>query len=121
MKLTPDQLTELGHLQQRHGPSWRATLRGLWDSGKDEKHPVVRQLRNDFGPDWLNAYRIGDTQVGWLAAAEMEVGTGAPGYRWAPCWKIVDTDGVDLVQPYSRTKAEVRRMAHELKITLIED
>lgn len=124
MKLTDLQQAAISCLIHDYGESWRAALRSLWTRGADDRHShgaALRQLRNQFGPEWLDAYRPGDTQVGWLQRSQMEAGTGAPGFRWVSCWKIVNENGIDMVQPYDRTKNLARETARRLHITLLEE
>jgi hypothetical protein len=35
-------------------------------------------------------------------------------------WRIVDAQGVDMVQPWCNTKTDARRVAKQLNINLIE-
>lgn len=58
-------------------------------------------------------------RVGYLERTLMEVPAGGS-YRWVNGWKIADANGVDMVQPYMRTKTEARSVAKDLGIELRE-
>lgn len=126
MKLTDGQLAILARIERTFKKQWRMRINFIWRTAMypggyslDEK-AALQQLRNHLGPAWLKAYRPGDEQVGWLAAARYEVPYGG-GYRWVNGWRIAHADGKDMIQPYVRTKTEARQLARDLKITLIED
>jgi hypothetical protein len=53
---TPDQLAALAAYSAQHGRCWKAKLCADWHSGRDEKFPLLRQVRNDFGPRWLKTF-----------------------------------------------------------------
>lgn len=39
-----------------HGPVWRHKLNNMWLTGDDARQVdggLLRQIRNDFGPEWL--------------------------------------------------------------------
>ena len=123
MKLTHHQLAALAEFQRRNGRGWKYKLRFCWESGlwaAAAQMAPLQQLRNQLGPVWLNAYKTGDEQVGWLHPAMYEAPNGAE-YGWRRGWKIAWPDGRDMIQPYCRTKTEARELARSLKITLIED
>lgn len=44
--LTPEQRAALIEFKKEHGRCWRAALRRLWHSGKDQQE--LRQIRNQF-------------------------------------------------------------------------
>jgi hypothetical protein len=118
---TPEQLAALDRYREGRGPTWKSKLRRHWlEDSRIADASLLRQLRNNFGPNWLNAYRIGDTKIGYPQRARMEIPNGRPGYNWLWAWKIVDMDGVDLIQPYSLSKADMRLVARQCGITLIE-
>ena len=58
-------------------------------------------------PEWLLDVKAQPSC--WLMKGQMEVGCtdrqGRPSYRWAPCWRIVNKDGHDMIQPYERKKS----------------
>ena len=56
---TREQLQALEGYAARHGRQWKRQLLDDWLSGRDEREPqgpLLRQLRNRFGPRWLQAY-----------------------------------------------------------------
>jgi len=64
---SPAQLTAVRGFALRHGRTWKATLREAWFSGRypDEDRDdngLLQQLRNQFGPAWLNGYRLTEGQ-----------------------------------------------------------
>ena len=123
MKPTPEQLAALDMFRSFHGRRWKAVLRDGWEHGIPPDTicgGLLQQLRNEFGPAWLIAYRPGDTKVGYLK----------PDFLAERCrarraiinaWRIVGRDGVDLVQPWPNSKNEARTLCRDLHITLIED
>lgn len=122
--LTADQLLALQVWQTLQGRRWKENLRWAWETGNYDVANVgvasaLQQLRNEYGPRWLIAYRPGDKQVGWLKPRHFEV-AGA-NYHWVHGWCIAHEDGTDMIQPYCRTKTEARQLARDLNITLIED
>jgi hypothetical protein len=120
VRLTTEQLAELEYLQYRHGPGWKRTLQGLWDSGRDESMAVVRQLRNCFGPAWLKWYRRGDERVGYLRKTQQEqLGLKRP--YWTTAYRIVDREGNDIVQPWLATKGEAIALAKSMNLTLVRE
>lgn len=50
--LTPELAEVLSTYALEHGRTWRAALRDLWTSGRDEGN--LRQLRNIVGPGGLS-------------------------------------------------------------------
>jgi hypothetical protein len=52
------QAAALQRFANEKGRAWKSALGALWASGKDERHPdgaLLRQVRNQFGPQWLNS------------------------------------------------------------------
>lgn len=55
--LNPDQRARLIQFQEVNGRTWKNKLWLLWESGKDAAEfdgHLLRQIRNQFGPEWLN-------------------------------------------------------------------
>lgn len=126
MKLTPEQLEALQAWRSVYGRGWKAEVRLAWETGDyhQSRHAsALQQLRNELGPRWLIAYSPGDTRAGWLQPTKVEIGAGARAlnFRWVSAWKIVDAEGIDMFQPYSRTKSEARCFCQNNGITLIEE
>ena len=114
MQPTEAQLAALARFQTMYGRNWKAHLRCLWQT--DAAHldgALLRQLRNNFGPEWLAKYRPGDTRVAWLERSN------TPDSQRGR-YLLVDADGMDMVQPWCASKSEARLLAHTLKITLLE-
>ncbi len=62
---TTEQLNALREYAQSHGRTWKAKLKSAWFSGKDERLPnaaLLRQIRNDFGPQWLTRFSLSASQ-----------------------------------------------------------
>jgi hypothetical protein len=63
---TREQLQALEDYAARHGRQWKRQLLDDWLSGRDAREPqgpLLRQLRNRFGPRWLQTYaRTGASQ-----------------------------------------------------------
>lgn len=60
-ELTPEQRTRLIEFAEQHGANWKAKLKRLWWSGKDEQQKdghLLRQVRNSVGPHRLNDVRF---------------------------------------------------------------
>lgn len=52
--LNPDQRAALIRFRKAGGHTWRHKLHTVWLT--DPRHtdaPLLRQIRNEFGPDWL--------------------------------------------------------------------
>ena len=58
------------------------------------------------------------TRQGYLKEDRMERFNLKRGW-FVNAWRIVDAQGVDLVQPWSDTKSEARRIAAQVGIELI--
>lgn len=59
---TDEQLCVLEAFRAAHGRHWKARLRDLWLTGRDAARPggaLLRQIRNTFGPRWLQEYQPG--------------------------------------------------------------
>lgn len=116
---TIEQLRALHMFQDKYGQRWRSILATKWAGGTDADEPggcYLRQLRNDFGPDWLAAYRKGHAMVGWLQPTPWAGGEHAsPGVTW----DIVLKDG-EVLYTALDTKTEARRTAEQRRLTLIE-
>lgn len=59
-ELTLEQLERLLEFKAEHGRTWKDTLRHMWMNGQDANQRdggLLRQIRNNFGPTWLNNFR----------------------------------------------------------------
>lgn len=122
MNLTEGQIATLATFTHRQ--SWKADLRAAWETGNYRSLTLhndghLQQLRNTLGPAWLQAYRPGDTRVGWLKKGRQER-ISIKRTWFVNAYRIVDAEGVDMVQPWSSTKTDARQVARQMKITLIE-
>jgi hypothetical protein len=57
---SPAQLEAIENYRLKHGANWKEKLSEAWASGRDEREPkaaLLRQVRNTFGPEWLQAYQ----------------------------------------------------------------
>jgi hypothetical protein len=57
---TDEQLKRLDKFARDNGPRWKSKLRHMWFTGGDENEPLLRQIRNQFGPIWLVDYKPKD-------------------------------------------------------------
>lgn len=82
MQLNSDQLDTLKQFSEENGRNWKSKLRELWSTGKDEHYKlsdgtavgaILRQVRNDFGPDWLGKVNLA-AQTACTTFRDMEVG-----------------------------------------------
>lgn len=122
MHPTPEQLAALDRFRLRQGRKWKALLRFAWGSGiypGGADSGYLQQLRNLLGPEWLNAYRPGDTRVGWLKPDHHE-DSGASKHYQLNAWRILDLDNQDLLQPWANSKNAARIFCRDHHITLIE-
>ena len=58
---TQEQLDAIGRFAATHGRRWKSLLGDMWATGKDEVQPdapLLRQVRNQFGPEWLVSYKL---------------------------------------------------------------
>ena len=61
---TADQLAAVKAFAGKYGRNWKAALRFSWETGNYPFAPManesalLQQLRNQFGPRWLNAFRL---------------------------------------------------------------
>ena len=121
---TLEQLAAVEAFRKRHGRRWKATLRFAWDTGmyaSSDSAPLLQQLRNEFGPLWLNAYRPGDTKAGVLIAQPAlpfpgQARRGLPRTVWA----VTAGNGQDLHEPFDK-KEDARCYCQNNGITLIEE
>ena len=54
--LNPDQRERLLQFKEQHGRAWKTALSDMWWTGEDAKQiggHLLRQIRNNFGPQWL--------------------------------------------------------------------
>lgn len=61
-ELTQEQAQVLKDFARYYGRNWKGHLHSLWASGRDERHKdgaILRQIRNEFGPEWLIKYKEG--------------------------------------------------------------
>ena len=58
-KLTEEQAAAIQAYAEVHGKNWKKQLLDDWLTGKDASRPNghLRQVRNQFGPKWLEEYR----------------------------------------------------------------
>lgn len=59
----PEQLAALKAFAKRHGRHWKRALHNAWLDGRDAREPggaLLRQIRNQFGPQWLQRFREGE-------------------------------------------------------------
>ena len=54
--LTEDQAKALRLYADLKGRYWKQALRKDWATGKDSA--LLRQIRNNFGPSWLNKFKF---------------------------------------------------------------
>lgn len=57
-ELTPEQLAALKEYAARHGRYWKNKLSSDWVRARDT--PLLRQIRNQFGPTWLINFKFKD-------------------------------------------------------------
>lgn len=113
-RLTPEQQHALDTFRNLYSRRWRVELASAWAKGAEYQYPhgaYLRQIRNNFGPDWLAAYRPGDERVGYLRQV---IATGP-----YISWEIEAPDGGRMHFDLP-TKTEARRRAKMYKITLVE-
>lgn len=53
--LSPAQLAAVEEFRLKNGRDWKSKLSALWTTDKDG--PLLRQVRNQFGPEWLQSYK----------------------------------------------------------------
>ncbi len=56
-----EQLAALEAYAKKHGKDWRDKLNQSWYDGTDT--PLLRQVRNQFGPCWLGAFKTRHEQI----------------------------------------------------------
>lgn len=59
--LTEEQAVAIYKYAVKYGRYWKAQLRSDWETGRDAEQEgggYLRQIRNTFGPSWLNKFRI---------------------------------------------------------------
>ncbi len=65
MKPTPEQLERLRSFATAYGINWKRALTDAWLAGLDERMQdghLLRQVRNQLGPRWLEAFRFSHWQ-----------------------------------------------------------
>ena len=58
----PDQLAAVASFALRHGLAWKEALANAWWTGSDCREPdghLLRQVRNQYGPAWLESVEVG--------------------------------------------------------------
>lgn len=55
---THAQRVALLDFRTKYGRTWKAKLCQMWSNGGDDAFPLLRQVRNQFGPLWLNKVNI---------------------------------------------------------------
>lgn len=58
---TPGQLDALRQYAKENGRCWKARLLDDWLTGRDAKQEnggYLRQVRNQFGPRWLESFKL---------------------------------------------------------------
>lgn len=58
--LTPEQLAAVRRFRDRSGRTWKSKLRDLWmrePGSKYQDGAVLRQVRNQLGPVWLDNFK----------------------------------------------------------------
>lgn len=59
-KPSPEQLAAIEAFRVKNGRHWKERLSTAWATGRDEREPnghLLRQVRNNFGPEWLQSYQ----------------------------------------------------------------
>lgn len=59
-QLTEEQDAAIQAYAEHYGKGWKKQLLDDWLTGKDASRPnghLLRQVRNQFGPQWLEEYR----------------------------------------------------------------
>ena len=55
-ELTPEQLTAIKAYAAANGARWKTKLHSDWLYGTDT--PLLRQIRNRLGPEWLMHFKL---------------------------------------------------------------
>lgn len=61
--LNAEQHAALAAFAAKYGRTWKSVLLGKWSNGSDDREPMgglLRQVRNTFGPSWLEKFRFDD-------------------------------------------------------------
>ncbi len=59
--LTIEQVEAIHAYAKANGRAWKSALRADWESGgyvDQDLAPYLQQVRNNFGPRWLQRYRL---------------------------------------------------------------
>jgi hypothetical protein len=62
---TPEQWSALLDYANKYGRTWKDSLCNAWFNGRDSlepKGPLLRQIRNQFGPRWLARITYADLE-----------------------------------------------------------
>lgn len=62
-RLNVDQRRELRHFAHENGRTWKSKLLTMWGTGRDDRHPYLRQIRNRIGPSGLLSIKPKDLEV----------------------------------------------------------
>lgn len=63
---TTEQIKALNDFARENGRMWKVALRRAWQTGNYEGcqyAPVLQQIRNTFGPSWLQSYRASNNEL----------------------------------------------------------
>jgi len=58
---TAEQIKALDEYAKANGRTWKVALRHAWETGNYDKWDdtaTLQQIRNTFGPSWLQSYRV---------------------------------------------------------------
>ena len=61
---SPSQAQAIAAFAKKHGRQWKSELNNAWLNGDDAREPdghLLRQVRNQLGPSWLQSYRLPKT------------------------------------------------------------
>lgn len=86
---TTEQLDALRAFATKYGKNWKERLNDMWWNGTDDREPnggLLRQLRNRFGPRWLEAFEFSDGPWGQKYLDDM-----LASYIECALWSTTDT------------------------------
>lgn len=126
--LNLDQLNALNRFAAAYGRPWKSVLHAVWLESVKPLHvpsedlPLLRQVRNIGGPEFLQRYKANDkpwAAIGFILKDRQERFTLKRGW-FVNAWRLVDAKQQDMVQPWFNSKRDLREYASTANIYLIE-
>ena len=118
------QLNALNRFAAAYGRPWKSVLHAVWLESVKPLHvpsedlPLLRQVRNIGGPEFLQRYKANDkpwAAIGFILKDRQERFNLKRGW-FVNAWRLVDANQQDMVQPWFNSKRDLREYASAANI-----